>query len=114
MRHASHAAPSAAFALPVVSYGTPQLSAASTTPGSVLARQGSKTASVNSNLVHLRGIDGIKQATNVPDEVKDLLVMHASALPPDQIDHYIVNVQLAAEWVKTHPEPASAKGAASR
>jgi hypothetical protein len=104
----------AAFALPVVSYGTPRLSTAATTPGSPLAREGSKTASVNSNLVHLRGIDGIKQATNVPDEVKDLLVMHASALPPDQIDHYIVNVQLAAEWVKTHPEPASAKGAASR
>ena len=75
-----------ALGLPQVSYGTPQMLDAAT-PGAPLTRGKSRPTSVNSNLVHLRGIDGIKQATNVPDEVKDLLVMHAMNLPPDQIDH---------------------------
>jgi hypothetical protein len=113
VKSAESAALAGALGLPQVSYGTPQMQDAAT-PGAPLMRGKSKPTSVNSNLVHLRGIDGIKQATNVPEEVKDFLVMHAMNLPPDQIDHYIVNVQLAAEWVKTHPEPASAKGAASR
>jgi hypothetical protein len=67
----------------------------------------------NGTLVQLRGIDDIRTNVAVPQEVRDILMMHASALPPNQIDHYIVNVQLAQAWLATHPEPQAAKGAAS-
>jgi hypothetical protein len=65
-------------------------------------------SSLSSNLVHVRGIEGIKQAQGLPEGAKDLLILHASTLPPEEIDHYIVNRQLAAQWMSIHPAPASA------
>ena len=65
-------------------------------------------SSLSSNLVHVRGIEGIKSAQGLPEGAKDLLILHASTLPPEEIDHYIVNRQLAVQWMSTHPAPASA------
>ncbi len=63
---------------------------------------------VNQNVVHLRGIEGIEKA-QIPEGAKNLLIMHAMTLPPNELDHYIVNTKLAEEWMKAHPAPASTK-----
>jgi hypothetical protein len=61
----------------------------------------------NQNVVHLRGADGIQQATNLPAGAKNLLLLHAYTLGPGEVDHYIVNTQLAKEWINAHPALAN-------
>lgn len=91
------------LALPQISAGPPQpVTGATRTIHRVM---------LNNNLVHLRGIEAIQQATNVPQGVRDFLFLHARALPPDQVDNYIVNVPLAEQWLKNHPEPEAVKKA---
>lgn len=60
----------------------------------------------------LLGIEGIKQAQGLSQDAKNLLLLHARTLPPNEVDHYIVNPQLAEQWFKTHPVPPSVKKAA--
>jgi hypothetical protein len=60
-------------------------------------------------VIHLRGLDGIEQAQGLPQGARDLLAMHVRTLPPGESNHYIVNKQLADEWIRTHPVPPSAK-----
>jgi len=67
----------------------------------------------NTTLVHLHGLDGIKQATGLPQGVQDFLFLHARTLPPNEVDNYIVNVQLAQDWFQKHPEPDYVKQAAA-
>jgi hypothetical protein len=97
--------------IPPVSYGPPQMiSSAGPAPGGLPGRPGS----VNANVVRLRGIDGIKSATGIPQGAKDFLLMHARTLPPGEVDNYVVNAKLAEEWFKTHPGPESVKRAAAK
>ena len=104
--------------LPVVTLavGTAQRSSAPATananPPRVEAR--TLTAAVNgqstsAHLVNIRGLDGIEQAQGLPDGVKELLMMHVKTLAEGESDHYIVNADLANEWSKTHPVPATLK-----
>jgi len=86
--------------LPSVTAGTPQL-----VPHGGLQQppMGPLRSRVNNDVVHLRGADGIQQATNLPEGAKNLLLLHAYTLGPGEVDHYIVNTKLAADWIKAHP-----------
>lgn len=93
---------------PSISFGAPTFVNAKR--GTSLPSIGSAAtiSRVNSDVIHLRGIEGIRQAQGLSDGAKDLLILHASTLPPAEIDHYIVNRTLAQQWLQTHPVPASA------
>jgi hypothetical protein len=67
---------------------------------------------VTGHVVHLRGLDGIQQAQGLPDGVQELLMMHVKTLRAGESDHYMLNTDLASEWIKTHPVPDSVKQAA--
>lgn len=79
------------------------------------------TASVNgqtvsSQILHIRGLDGIRQALAqglIPQTVADILAMHVQTLPAGESNHYLVNPQLALAWSQTHKEPPSLVGAAN-
>lgn len=101
-----------AYTLPTLTAGTPRPAPPRGTTGSLpVDRPGGRPSGVNSNVVHLRGIEDIKQAQGLPEGAKNLLLMHALTLPPEEVDHYIVNRQLAEEWIRAHPVPASVKPA---
>jgi hypothetical protein len=88
-----------------------------------LARYDQRTVTASDNgqtvsgqIVHIRGLDGIRQALAqgvIPQTVADILAMHLQTLPAGQSNHYMVNPQLALAWSKAHPEPQSLVGAAT-
>jgi hypothetical protein len=86
--------------LPSVTAGTPQLVQNGGPQMAPIPPLGNR---VNTNVLHLRGPDGIQQATNLSEGAKNLLLLHAYTLGPGEVDHYIVNTQLAEEWIKAHP-----------
>jgi hypothetical protein len=103
----AHTVPGSALmplGLPSVTAGTPQLVPRG---GPQMAPIGPLGNRVNKDVVHLRGPDGILQATNLPEGAKNLLLLHAYTLGPGEVDHYIVNTQLAQEWIKAHPALAN-------
>lgn len=63
----------------------------------------------NTDVLHLRGEDDIKQASGIPEEARNLLIRHVRTLPHGDSDHYIVNRKLAEEWMRTHPVRPDAK-----
>lgn len=110
---------SSQFCLPILSAGVPQ--AVSVTMSSTLTRGQAPARwevrtitsvlagrTTTANILHLRGLDGIQQAPGLPDAARDFLILHVKTLPLGQSDNYIVNVDLANEWAKTHPIPPSA------
>lgn len=64
--------------------------------------------STSANILHLRGLDGIQQAQGLPEAARDFLILHVKTLPAGESDSYVVNLDLANEWAKTHPAPPSA------
>jgi len=111
--------PASQYCVPILNAGTPEQ--VSTTMSSMLTRGqpparweartvtavvGGKTTTAN--ILHLRGLDGIQEAQGLPDAARDFLILHVKALPAGESDNYIVNVDLANEWAKTHPAPPSA------
>lgn len=111
MVHPGQAAVPMAATLPPVTYGTPQRIQAgmNQTPPVKLGPMGSSTSRVNANVIHLRGADAIKQASNLPEGARNLLLLHVNTLGPDEVDHYVVNTQLAEQWIKAHPALANVK-----
>jgi Cu/Ag efflux protein CusF len=100
--------------LPKLAFGTPQTVKAGASKQPLGVSQYLRLAPVgNATLVHLHGLDGIKQATGLPQGVQDFLFLHAQKLPPGEVDNYIVNVQLAQDWFQKHPEPDYVKQAAA-
>ena len=112
--------------LPTISYGPPQPRtladyAQHSAPmlargGKVASRQLATRASgqnVTRKMLHLRGLNDIEQVDEVdlPDGAKRLLLMHIGKIAANESDHYIVDPQLAAEWLKTHPVPEDIKPA---
>lgn len=101
------------FTLPMVTAGAPQrvdsTGPQKHTPSNLLVQ----SSGVNSHVVRVRGLAGIQQATSLPEGARELLLMHARTLGAGELDDYIVNTQLAEEWMMTHPAPASAKAATS-
>lgn len=102
------------YKLPALSYGTPQpaTSAVAGTKGRTelkaidVAMGGRRTSAT---IIHLRGLDGIEGATSLPEGARRLLEIHVRTLAQGEPDHYLVNPQLAAEWIAAHPVPASIK-----
>src|ERR1700719_2827237 len=101
--------------LPSVTAGTPQRlqGGFQQVPSGNLVRYGSSGSSVNQDVVHLRGAAGIQQVTGLPDGAKNLLLLHVNTLAPGEIDHYIVNKRLAADWIAAHPALAKVQPPAS-
>lgn len=64
---------------------------------------------LNGQVMHLRGLDGIEQSQGLPQGAKNLLLMHVRKLAAGESDHYIVNPQLAAQWIQAHPNLANVK-----
>jgi hypothetical protein len=106
---------------PRLSFGTPQPIASITSPVAVrlvtptTTRWEARTLtavvagkSASANIVHLHGLDGIEQAQGLPDAARAFLILHVKQLPAGAADGYIVNLDLANEWAKTHPAPPSA------
>jgi hypothetical protein len=65
--------------------------------------------SVSGSILELHGLDGIEKAQGLPDGAKRLLEMHVRTLKQGEPTTYIVNTQLAASWIATHPVPADVK-----
>lgn len=90
------------YSLPHVTYGTPR-------PLTRQDIQARRFAPSNGNIARLNGRDAIRAAQGLPEGAKDLLILHARTLEPGESQHYIVNRQLAEEWMRAHPAPADAK-----
>jgi hypothetical protein len=106
---------------PKLSYGTPEpvpsisspVAVRLLTPGTTRWEARTLTATVagkstSANIIHLHGLDGIEQAQGLPAAARDFLILHVKQLPAGAADGYIVNLDLANEWAKTHPAPPSA------
>jgi hypothetical protein len=96
--------------LPTLSLGQPYQAPAGRTVSTARVQRRLINASIGgrtqtSEIVSLRGRKGIEQATGIPPGVKTLLEIHVRTLPRGAPATYIVNTQLAAEWIKTHPVP---------
>ena len=109
-------APTVAIAtsLPTIEYGPPQKRTA--VRGAATNRFESVPVSttvagrgVTGTSLHLRGLKAVEQAPGLPDGARRLLVMATRRLPRDQSDHFIVNPQMAQQWIATHPVPDDVK-----
>lgn len=109
---AAAAVPAISLTKPSIALGTPFVRSTSrggdTKPPRV--EQRTITAMVggrsrSTSVLHLRGKRAVEEAPGLPDGARRLLLMHIGTVPRDQSDHYIVNVALAEEWVRTHPVP---------
>ena len=72
----------------------------------VAARVGGRAQT--SEVVLVRGLDGIEKATMLPRSARKVMEMHVRTLRPGQSTNYIVNPGAAREWFATHPLPDSA------
>ncbi len=60
-------------------------------------------------IVHLRGLKAVEEAPGLPDGARRLLQMLVRRVPLDQSDHYIVDVEMAREWIAAHGVPDNVK-----
>jgi hypothetical protein len=106
---APHVRPQAlvGYRLPSVTYGTPR-------PLTRQDLQARRFPPSQGNIVRLNGRDAIRAAQDLPQGARDLLILHARSLEPGESEHYIVNRQLAEEWMRAHPAPADAKELAKK
>ncbi|MGI8496711.1 MAG: hypothetical protein ACR2OG_03885 [Gemmatimonadaceae bacterium] len=102
--------------MPAISYGAPQphtLARPAKLERSharqVSAQIGGRNATAS--ILHLRGLDGIEKAPGLNDGARRLLEMHIRTLGAGEPNHYLVNTQLAEEWIKAHPVPPEIKPA---
>ncbi len=64
---------------------------------------------VSAPVLYLRGLKAVEQAPDLPDDARRLLVMMVRRVPMGESDHYIVNTQLARDWIATHDVPDDVK-----
>ncbi len=100
--------------LPTISFAPPYKPASVRTGTRSRVQTRSLTAMVtgrnqSGTVVQLRGRKGIEQATSLSPGVRTLLGMHVRTLAVGEPASYIVNTQLAEEWIKAHPVPAGMK-----
>ncbi len=100
--------------LPTISYGTPQpAQTAGRRPTDlselrpVTTRIGGRD--VTTKVLRLRGLAGIEQAQGLPDGARRLLAIHVRTLDPNQPHDYIVNTELAEQWMAAHKVPDDIK-----
>ena len=111
---AAHAAPALNLAptpivLPTLTAGPP-VPAPQSGPTSGPANA---VSALNGRIVRVQGIAGIQAATILPQGARDFLVLHARGLPAGEIANYVVNLDLAEDWFRRHPEPDSVHAAAT-
>ena len=99
--------------LPIIAYGTPQPIPSGpramnpsqvrqlTSVRQLTARVGG--SEVTGKVLRLRGLAGIEQAAGLPDGARRLLEIHVRTLDPNESHDYIVNTELAEQWMQTHP-----------
>jgi hypothetical protein len=100
--------------LPTISYGPPQ---PRTTPRSKLSSRFDVTTltvpvagkNVTGRVLNLRGLKAVEQAPDLDPGARRVLEMLVRRVPRGQSDHYIVNTQLAKEWIAAHPVPDKVK-----
>ena len=100
--------------IPALAYGAAHAPDARPTFGAARWEKKTVSATVRGRsttapILHLRGLDGIEKAPGLPDGARRLLEMHVRTLRPGEPDHYMVNVQLAEQWIKAHPVPPDIK-----
>lgn len=89
-----------AATLPRLTFGAvQQLPPADVRPGVERLLQYQRT-----NVVQLRGRDRIRSETGLPQPAKDILLLHARALPEGELDSYIVIPEQAQAWADQLPE----------
>ncbi len=59
--------------------------------------------SVTAPVVYLRGLKAVDEAPSIPAGARRLLKMLVRRVPLGESDHYIVNTQMAQEWMAAHP-----------
>ena len=75
---------------------------------SVTAQVGGRN--VTAPVLSLRGLKAVEQAPDLPEGARRVLEMLVRRVPPGESDHYMVNTQLAKEWMASHkPVPESVK-----
>lgn len=93
--------------LPAINYGEPQ-------PIQSLGRTGGLSAlrpvttlvggrKVTGQVLRVRGLAGIQQAAGIPEGARRLLEIHVQKLNPNESHDYIINTELAAQWMASHP-----------
>ncbi|MDQ6635033.1 MAG: hypothetical protein M3068_11215 [Gemmatimonadota bacterium] len=100
--------------IPTISYGTPQPHTVARAVGLDRAHARPVSAQIGgrnttATVLHLRGLDGIEKAPGLNDGARRLLEMHIRTLAAGEPNHYLVNTQLAEEWIKAHPVPDEIK-----
>lgn len=65
--------------------------------------------SVSAPVLYVRGLKAVEQAPDLPDGARRILEMLVRRVPLGESDHYMVNVQLAKEWIDAHPVPDRVK-----
>lgn len=64
---------------------------------------------VSAPVLYLRGLKAVGEAPGLPDGARRVLEMLVRRVPAGESDHYIVNTQLAQQWIAAHPVPANVK-----
>ena len=64
---------------------------------------------VTAPVLYLRGLKAVDEAPGLDPGARRLLKMLVRRVPLDQSDHYIVNTQMAQEWIAAHPVPDNVK-----
>ena len=98
--------------IPAVSFGAQQPAPPAGPKGTPLRFK--PPVSVNGNITSIRGVEGVKQASNLPQGARDFLLLHARSVPLTEVNHYLVNVPMAEQWFRDHPEPEAIKQAAAK
>ncbi len=100
--------------LPAVTFGPPVARTAQRTRAASRFQTASVTTqvagrSVSAPVLYLRGLKAVGEAPGLPPGAKRLIEMLVRRTPLDQSDHYMVNTQLAREWIAAHPVPDDVK-----
>ena len=99
--------------LPTIAYGAPQPISVGRRPLELVEpRQvtvGLPGQRVTGKILRLRGLSGIESASGLPDGARRLLEIHVRTLDPGQPHDYIVNTELAEQWMQAHPVAADIK-----
>ncbi len=101
--------------LPSVTFGPPQPRTTPKTKAASRFQTATVTTevagrSVTAPVLHLRGLNAVGEAPGLPEGARRLLQMLVRRTPQGQSDHYIVNTQMAQEWMAAHaPVPADVK-----
>jgi len=101
-------------ALPAVTVGAPQPRSTQRVRAASRFQTANVTAQVagrgvTTPVVYLRGLKAVEGAPGLPDGAKRVLEMLVRRVPLGESDHYIVNTQLAREWIAAHPVPDNVK-----